>query len=154
MGHHVCLYQIAFDGWIDGCTDIRVAIHHRLRHVAGLLPAQKVVPPVCLVMARRAVDGRPGCDGRFAVFSDGEQFDDLYHHNQYLTHRLSESPVCLGPHRPVLSLPATAWHSDRWHPDGSPGCGCRRTVILCSICRPWAMPLPLAPASVGPSIRC
>ena len=122
MGHHVCLYQTIIDGGTHGGTDLCTAIHHRLCDVAGLFPAKEIVQAVCLIMEGRTADGGTGGDGRFVVFPDGEQFDDLYHDDKHVAHRLSESAIRHGTDRYVLSLPATARHSDSGHADGGVGC--------------------------------
>ena len=96
MGHHVCLYQTIIDGGTHGGTDLCAAIHHRLRDAAGLFPAQEIVQAVCLIMEGRTADGGTGIDGRLAVFPDGEQFDDLYHDDEHVAHRLSESAIRYG----------------------------------------------------------
>ena len=118
MGHYICLYQVVADGRTDSSTDIRVALYHSLRDVAGVFADAQAFPMVLEGVAGRAADGGTGHYGRFVVFPDRELGDDLHDDDEHVADSMYVSAVCRLVDSAVLPFAASARTADSGNGDG------------------------------------
>ena len=118
VGHYICLYQVVADGRTDSSTDIRVALYHSLRDVAGVFADAQAFPMVLEGVAGRAADGGTGHYGWFAVFPDRELGDDLHDDDEHVADSMYVSAVCRTFGVAILSRPASARTADSGDGDG------------------------------------